>query len=67
METTYLLVGGDRRQFWLSRLLVPRGRVYTLGVPGLEDDAPETVSFFRKRKAARSRGGLRSQSPVWAV
>ena len=41
METTYLLVGGDRRQFWLSRLLVPRGRVYTLGVPGLEDDAPD--------------------------
>lgn len=40
METTYLLVGGDRRQFWLSRLLVPRGRVYTIGVPGLEDCAP---------------------------
>ena len=41
METTYLLVGGDRRQFWLSRLLIPRGRVYTLGVPGLEDNVPD--------------------------
>ena len=41
METTYLLVGGDRRQFWLSRLLVPRGRVFTLGVPGLEDSRPK--------------------------
>ena len=41
METTYLLVGGDRRQFWLSRLLLDRGRVYTLGVPGLEDTRPE--------------------------
>ena len=40
METTYLLVGGDRRQFWLSRLLVSRGRVFTLGVPGLEDSVP---------------------------
>lgn len=41
METTYLLVGGDRRQFWLSRLLVGEGRVCTLGVPGLEDSPPE--------------------------
>lgn len=41
MERTYLLAGGDRRQFWLSRLLVPRGRVFTLGVPGLEDSVPE--------------------------
>ena len=41
METTYLLVGGDRRQFWLSRLLTERGRVFTLGVPGLEDSLPE--------------------------
>ncbi len=41
METTYLLAGGDRRQFWLSRLLVSRGRVFTLGVPGLEDSPPE--------------------------
>ncbi len=40
METTCLLVGGDRRQFWLSRLLVTRSRVYTLGVPGLEDSLP---------------------------
>ena len=40
METTCLLVGGDRRQFWLSRLLVTRSRVYTLGVPGLEDEIP---------------------------
>ena len=40
METTCLLVGGDRRQFWLSRLLATRSRVYTLGVPGLEDDVP---------------------------
>ncbi len=40
MEPTYLLVGGDRRQFWLSRLLVPRGRVFTLSVPGLEDIRP---------------------------
>ena len=40
MEPTYLLVGGDRRQFWLSRLLVPRGRVFTLSVPGLEDQRP---------------------------
>ena len=41
METTYLLAGGDRRQFWLSRLLVSRGRVFTRGVPGLEDSLPE--------------------------
>lgn len=41
METTYLLVGGDRRQFWLSRLLVSRGSLYHYGVPGLEDDLPE--------------------------
>lgn len=41
MEKTYLLVSGDRRQFWLSRFLVPRGRVYTLGVPGLEDSVPD--------------------------
>lgn len=41
METTYLLAGGDRRQFWLSRLLVPRGQVFTLGVPGLEDSVPD--------------------------
>ncbi len=41
METTFLLVGGDRRQFWLSRLLVFRGRVFTLGVPGLEDSLPD--------------------------
>ncbi|MBO4419148.1 MAG: hypothetical protein J5789_04930 [Oscillospiraceae bacterium] len=41
MEITYLLVGGDRRQFWLSRLLVPRGSVFTLGVPGLEDCLPD--------------------------
>ena len=41
MEKTYLLVGGDRRQFWLSRFLVPRGQVYTLGVPGLEDNVPD--------------------------
>ena len=41
METTYLLVGGDRRQFWLSRLLVPRGQVFNLGVPGLEDSVPD--------------------------
>jgi dipicolinate synthase subunit A len=41
METTYLLAGGDRRQFWLSRLLVDRGRVFTLGVPGLEDSLPD--------------------------
>lgn len=40
METTYLLVGGDRRQFWLSRLLVSRGRVFTRAVPGLEDSLP---------------------------
>ncbi len=42
METTYLLVGGDRRQFWLSRLLLSRGSVFTLGVPGLEDQLPRT-------------------------
>ncbi len=56
METTYLLLGGDRRQFWLSRFLVPRGRVYNLGVPGLEDSVPDgpadllilpTPSFLR--------------------
>ena len=41
MEHTYLLAGGDRRQFWLSRLLVPRGRVFTLRVPGLEDSVPD--------------------------
>ena len=41
METTYLLAGGDRRQFWLSRLLVSQGRVFTRGVPGLEDSLPE--------------------------
>ena len=41
MTTTYLLAGGDRRQFWLSRLLVPRGRVFTLGVPGLENNLPD--------------------------
>ena len=40
METTYLLVGGDRRQFWLSRLLVSRGRVFLRAVPGLEDSLP---------------------------
>ena len=40
METTYLLVGGDRRQFWLSRLLLRRGRVFTRAVPGLEDSLP---------------------------
>ena len=41
METTYLLAGGDRRQFWLSRLLLSRGRVFTYRVPGLEDALPE--------------------------
>ena len=41
METTYLLAGGDRRQFWLSRLLVSRGRVFTRAVPGLEDSLPD--------------------------
>lgn len=41
MDKTYLLVGGDRRQFWLSRHLVARGSVYNLGVPGLEDTRPE--------------------------
>ena len=25
MEKTYLLAAGDRRQFWLSRFLVPKG------------------------------------------
>lgn len=41
METIYLLAGGDRRQFWLSRLLLRRGRVFTRAVPGLEDRLPE--------------------------
>ncbi|MBQ1409759.1 MAG: hypothetical protein IIY94_00570 [Oscillospiraceae bacterium] len=41
MEKTYLLAAGDRRQFWLSRFLVPKGQVYTLGVPGLEDNVPD--------------------------
>ena len=41
MQPSFLLVGGDRRQFWLSRLLIPRGRVFTRGVPGLEDRLPE--------------------------
>ena len=41
METIFLLAGGDRRQFWLSRSLVSRGRVFTLGVPGLEDSRPD--------------------------
>lgn len=41
METTILLAGGDRRQFWLARLLEPLGPVWTLGVPGLEDRRPE--------------------------
>ena len=41
MEKTCLLAGGDRRQFWLSRLLVSRSRVFTIGVPGLEDSLPD--------------------------
>lgn len=41
METIYLLAGGDRRQFWLSRALVSRGRVFPIGVPGLEDSLPD--------------------------
>lgn len=40
METRILLVGGDRRQYWLARLLEPMGPVWTLGVPGLEDRRP---------------------------
>ena len=41
METTFLLAGGDRRQFWLSRLLIRQGRVFTRAVPGLEDRLPD--------------------------
>ena len=39
--TTYLLVGGDRRQAWLARLLEPRGRVFTLSVPERPDCLPD--------------------------
>ena len=42
MKLTYLLVGGDRRQTLLAGLLEDRGRVRTLGVPGLADrETPE--------------------------
>lgn len=59
METTYLLVGGDRRQFWLSRLLVPRGEVFTLGVPGLEDSVPDRpADVLILPTPCFSRGGL---------
>ena len=59
METTYLLVGGDRRQFWLSRFLVPRGEVFTLGVPGLEDSVPDRpVDVLILPAPCFSHGGL---------
>lgn len=41
MDTTFLLAGGDRRQFWLFRLLRPLGRIYSVGVPELADCLPE--------------------------
>ena len=47
MVTTILLAGGDRRQYWLARLLESLGPVWTQGVPGLEDRRPrEPVSLL---------------------
>ena len=44
MEVTYLLAGGDRRQFWLSCFLARCGRVYTVAVPGVEDCLPDRAA-----------------------
>lgn len=41
METTFLLAGGDRRQFWLARLLGSKGRVFSVGVPERTDCLPD--------------------------
>ena len=35
METRILLTGGDRRQYWLAKVLEGLGPAWTLGVPGL--------------------------------
>ncbi len=44
MEKSCFLAGGDRRQFWLSRLLAPTAEIFSLGVPGLEDRLPKQAA-----------------------